>query len=518
MLGRARDRGRTARDEGDGVTDTAPSDVETNAVETNAGETNATELPGMRSGDRAATANRPPARATTSLRRPARVERLRFERVQSAPPEGAGFGSIAQNMYGLMLRNIATDGFVFTALDPQNPGQVTYSRPGCVIASPSFQLNAGYVDQNYVFNWTRDAAITMLEVAAGPQPPDAPPNPTLEEYVAFARICQEHASDQFPLEYAKFRVDGTPREQWTSQSDGPALRTLAVLAALPHLGPGPTVTARAVIAADLDRLLQIYRDPTFNPWEEVRGHSFFARAAQVRCFRAVVAAGEDGGRAAALSAAADELEAALATHWGGTAYRSVLDPEVSRPAYDPNADVVAACVYGSVSCTDPKLLATLGRMLRAWADPASPLAYPINAEDRGRGFGPLLGRYPGDTYDGDMSDGVAEVGHPWPICTSNAAEVLYRLASALAGGSALPYDADSADFFAQLGIAQGTGSTDAQQLLRDAGDRMLRAVVFHSDHLELSEQFDRRTGFEKSVSDLTWSYAAFLSAVRARGA
>ena len=44
---------------------------------------------------------------------------------------------------------------------------------------------------------------------------------------------------------------------------------------------------------------------------------------------------------------------------------------------------------------------------------------------------------------------------------------------------------------------------------------MLRAVVYHSDHLELSEQFDGTSGYEKSVRDLTWSYASFLSAVRA---
>jgi glucoamylase len=45
---------------------------------------------------------------------------------------------------------------------------------------------------------------------------------------------------------------------------------------------------------------------------------------------------------------------------------------------------------------------------------------------------------------------------------------------------------------------------------------MLQAVVLHSDHLELSEQFDATTGYEKSVRDLTWSYAAFVSAARAR--
>ena len=45
---------------------------------------------------------------------------------------------------------------------------------------------------------------------------------------------------------------------------------------------------------------------------------------------------------------------------------------------------------------------------------------------------------------------------------------------------------------------------------------MLKAVIFHSDHYRLSEQFDGTTGFEKSVSDLTWSYAAYLLAVRTR--
>lgn len=51
-----------------------------------------------------------------------------------------------------------------------------------------------------------------------------------------------------------------------------------------------------------------------------------------------------------------------------------------------------------------------------------------------------------------------------------------------------------------------------------AGDQMLQAVIFHSDNLELSEQFDATTGYEKSVSNLSWSYASFLSAVRARNA
>jgi glucoamylase len=44
---------------------------------------------------------------------------------------------------------------------------------------------------------------------------------------------------------------------------------------------------------------------------------------------------------------------------------------------------------------------------------------------------------------------------------------------------------------------------------------MLQAVVFHSDHLELSEQYDATSGYERSVSNQSLSYASFLSAVRA---
>jgi glucoamylase len=47
---------------------------------------------------------------------------------------------------------------------------------------------------------------------------------------------------------------------------------------------------------------------------------------------------------------------------------------------------------------------------------------------------------------------------------------------------------------------------------------MLRGLIFHSDNLALSEQFDRDSGFERSLANLTWSYASFLSALRARAA
>ena len=80
----------------------------------------------------------------------------------------------------------------------------------------------------------------------------------------------------------------------------------------------------------------------------------------------------------------------------------------------------------------------------------------------------------------------------------------------------MPLDSLSAAFFSPLAIDANTPAAHAADLLDAAGDQMLAALIFHSDRLELSEQFDRTTGFEKSVANLTWSYAACLSAVRAR--
>ena len=130
------------------------------------------------------------------------------------------------------------------------------------------------------------------------------------------------------------------------------------------------------------------------------------------------------------------------------------------------------------------------------------------------GYGPILGRYPGDIYDGDND--TSGQGHPWALCTAAFAELYYGLANAITTSQTVPFDNNSANFFSQIGVEASTPASGAVTALQSAGDAMLNALIFHSDQFELSEQFDRDTGYEKSVSDLTWSYAAFLSAVRAK--
>jgi hypothetical protein len=96
--------------------------------------------------------------------------------------------TVAPYMFWLMFRNVASDGLVFE--DPVNAGVL--SKPGCVLASPSWENSATQVSQDYVYNWTRDAALVAIELAAGPLPTSRP----LIDYVMFAQICQNSGGEE----------------------------------------------------------------------------------------------------------------------------------------------------------------------------------------------------------------------------------------------------------------------------------------------------------------------------------
>ena len=100
-----------------------------------------------------------------------------------------------------MFRNVASDGLVFN--DPVNPGIV--SAPGCVLASPSWENTATQVTQDYVYHWTRDAAIVALELSAAYTAGMLPTNQPLIDYVTFSATCQASPGD---FDRASFRING----------------------------------------------------------------------------------------------------------------------------------------------------------------------------------------------------------------------------------------------------------------------------------------------------------------------
>jgi len=112
--------------------------------------------------------------------------------------------------------------------------------------------------------------------------------------------------------------------------------------------------------------------------------------------------------------------------------------------------------------------------------------------------------------------GLADAGAAIVVNARASGEEADRLAAEIRAGGGRAFDELSAPLFAQSGIGATTPAGAAAAALVATGDAMVRAVVYHSDHLELSEQFDGTTGYERSVHNLTWSYAAYLSALRAR--
>ena len=163
--------------------------------------------------------------------------------------------SVSRHSSADLLQNVSSDERVFT--DPADPQR--FSVPGCIIAAPSFPGNPDSIPRNYFYNWTRDAAIVALELAAWPLTDNQP----LIDYVHFAWICQNSGRD---IGLAVFQIDGTPRP-WSIQADGPALQTLAILQLFVLLDAQSQALARAVIKANMDFLETSYQESTTNLWK-----------------------------------------------------------------------------------------------------------------------------------------------------------------------------------------------------------------------------------------------------------
>ena len=72
-----------------------------------------------------------------TTRKGTQMSLVKYKRRQIALQQ-SNLPSIAQHMFSLMLRNMASDGFVFTDPNSIGPGKtVEFSTRGCIIASPS---------------------------------------------------------------------------------------------------------------------------------------------------------------------------------------------------------------------------------------------------------------------------------------------------------------------------------------------------------------------------------------------
>lgn len=417
-----------------------------------------------------------------------------------------------------MLRSVSAVDLV-----KQRPGFGRTVRPvrGSIIASP---VMGDYdPEPDYFFHWFRDSAVVIeaLRLAAGlgclavdeaqrhfadyvgfslatqaldgrevaRQDRVSRTAPAFRQYLrSDAELAAVHG-DRVVAE-SRIHPDGTlDFTTWARpQHDGPPLRALALLRWLRWRAPEPATAdaAAQLIRADLDFTLAHWHEPSFDIWEEDRGHHYYTR----RVAAAALAEGADwreitGDRPGAQRdrEAARQIEATLDSYWLEAAghYRSrAVDPQTDAvKALD--IAVILAAVHAETdgprhSVHDPRMQATLARL-----DEVFHARYAIN-QDRPPGRGPALGRYAADRY----FDGGA-----WYVSTLAAAEFCFRASSRAV---------DAAAWLAR-------------------GDAYLATVrAYTPPGGELSEQFDGTTGEPRSARHLAWSYAAFVSCIAARRA
>jgi glucoamylase len=365
----------------------------------------------------------------------------------------------------------------------------------------------------------------------------------------------------------KFNIDGSAyTENWgRPQRDGPPLRAITLMAYLKAFNEThPTLwssvggadrfadlyfarmPANSTIKADLEYVAHFWQQSGFDLWEEVDGMHFFTAIVQLRALRegsTLATAFGDLGAARFYHEQADTLEETLLPKfWDEKKGHLVETLDSSRSGLD--CGLLLGSLHGTpATCTTSPSDASqcsyapysdeiLVSLLALVQDQRA--RFPINtappsedadaAVDELQGVG--VGRYPEDGYDGYET--IPGTGNPWFLCTSSVAEVLYRTHTHLRTTGSLAVTPRGLPFWRALVPAITgpavfhEGSAEFAQALRrlgDVGDAFLAVVRKHADaEGAFSEQFDRVTGFMRGAENLTWSYGAFLEAVRARKA
>lgn len=416
---------------------------------------------------------------------------------------------------GAMLRSVSAVDIV-----KARPGFGHEIRPvkGSIIASPV--LGSWDPDPDYFFHWFRDSAVVIEALLLLYEDGTVPAATALTHFADFVRFSQglrkldgrelvtrpewrarvtrdfeKYVRDDTECNTvfgegiaADTRVnpDGTiDISKWCRpQHDGPALRALATLRWLERAAVDAATEAEAadLVTADLAFTRERWRAPSFDIWEEDSGQHYYtlcvAAAALLSGADWFVARGADA-QAEACRIEAESMRQVLDEFWMPDRgfFRSRVLASGLPSSKELDIATLLAAIHTELGLVhDPRMQANLERLAAAFD-----AAYPIN-RDRPAGRGPAMGRYLGDAY---FSGGA------WYVSTLAAAEFCFRAA---------------------------LGRDDAS-VWAEKGDAWLATVrAFTPPGGELSEQFDQRTGEQTSAKHLAWSYAAFISCVRARRA
>lgn len=309
------------------------------------------------------------------------------------------------------------------------------------------------------------------------------------------------------------------------QRDGPPLRATALIAYSKYLlstGKNSTVTDLVwpIIRNDLYYTAQYWNQTGFGLWEEIEGSSFFTLSVS---HRGLV---EGSSLAAAIGQSCENCDSQapqilcfLQSFWNGEYVRANINVNDGRAGKDINTVLGSIHTFdASASCDDNTFQPCSSRALanhKVVVDSFRSL-YPIN-DGTPSGYAVAIGRYAEDVFMG---------GNPWYLATFAAAEQMYDALHQWSTVGSITVDDVSLAFFQNHvpGINQGTYTSSSSEynaittnLKAYADGFMSIAQKYTPESGALSEQYSRDNGTQESAVDLTWSYAAFLTA-RARRA
>ncbi|KAH7378459.1 glucoamylase/glucan 1,4-alpha-glucosidase-like protein [Phaeosphaeria sp. MPI-PUGE-AT-0046c] len=413
-----------------------------------------------------------------------------------------------------VLANIGPDG-----------SKAVGAKAGAVVASPSRS------DPDYWNTWTRDSSLTFKLIIERFVNGDQSLRNKIDDFVTAQAYLQTISNpsggpNSGGLGEPRFNVDLTPFEGvWgRPQNDGPALRATALTIYSNWLinngGLAQAVnTVWPVIEKDLAFTVSRWNQTSFDLWEETSGSSFFTLAATHRALAEGAAlANKIGKKCNGCAEAAPQVLCFLQSFWAGTYVRANINVDISRTGKDVNSIISSIHTFDPDSkCIDATFQPCSSRALanhKAVTD-SFRTAYTINSGIPA-GQAVAVGRYTEDKYYN---------GNPWYLATTAAAEQLYSAMYQWNRQGSISVDDVSLAFFKDLvaDISTGTYAKSSStydsimSAVRKYADGYLAVVQKYTPLSgSLSEQFDRNTGTQLSAYDLTWSYAAFLTATERR--